>query len=43
MEGAFASILIFGILTSIVALWGIVDAASQPDSVWARADQNKIV
>lgn len=24
-------------------IWGIIDAATRPDSEWAAADQNKIV
>jgi hypothetical protein len=28
---------------TVVPVWGIVDAAVRPDSVWAAAEQNKIV
>lgn len=38
-------IIVLAVLLLFVAfpIWGIIDAATRPDSEWAVADQNKIV
>jgi hypothetical protein len=36
-------LLIFMLALSALPIWGIVDAASRPDAVWAATDQNKIL
>lgn len=42
--GAPELIILFVLLMFMVfPVWGIVDAATKPDSTWAAAEQNKIV
>jgi hypothetical protein len=42
--GAPELIIIFVLLVFVVLpVWGIIDAATKPESVWAAAGQNKLV
>jgi hypothetical protein len=42
--GAPELIILFMVLAFVVLpVWGIIDAATKPESVWAAAGQNKIV
>lgn len=36
-------IILFILATMVLPVWGIVDAAIRPDSVWAATGQNKVV
>jgi len=46
MEGVFGGfflLFLLGIAATGFCIWGVVDAASQPDSAWERASQNKML
>lgn len=41
--GSVVVFLLFGLLTAVLWLWGLVDALKIPDDRWAAAGQSKLL